>query len=226
MNSSAHFHTATKGIIPITSILDLNIYAASTNPTLTLSNSLAFSQISADASVSTSSTTISAIECCDLTTHDHAPHHHDHPITTQTQSHSNDITSISIPLPILPFPLLDSPFETLLSSLLWEGQLPNHLSEDCSASSTNPNQDIERSKFDILRTKGFIITEDGRNWILQGVREDFKFVEVHASSASRLEGEEETENGVKPKLVLIGRGLRGDLRDKLIGLVIELGVEQ
>lgn len=166
-------------------------------------------------------------ECGDSTTHNCSTHQ-EHSIIPKTQSHSNDITSISIPLPILPFPLLDSPFESLLSSLLWEGQLPLNSSSNSSeeTSTSSSNQDSIRPKFDILRTKGFIITEDGRNWILQGVREDFKFAEVHASSTSNVEGEkmDVVEKEVKPKLVLIGRGLQGDLRETLNDLVNELGV--
>lgn len=77
--------------------------------------------------------------------------------------------------------------------MLWDGVLPS------PDGATSAKQD-ER-EFDVLRTKGFLLTEDGRAWVLQGVREIYETRQVPRSAATADEGV------IEPKLVLIGRGL-------------------
>lgn len=56
----------------------------------------------------------------------------------------------------------------------------------------------------ILRSKAYLTTDDGKEYILQGVREIFEVKEVEGSDVE-----------VEAKLVLIGRGLTPVIRDKI-----------
>lgn len=83
----------------------------------------------------------------------------------------------------------------MIANLLWEGQLP--ALEDGGEPDPSPSQP---DSLDLLRTKAFLRTADGRAWILQGVRDIFDLAEVPPA-----QGVNAAE--VEPKLVLIGRGL-------------------
>lgn len=105
--------------------------------------------------------------------------------------------------------------------MLWEGIVPS------LSSSLNPTSSIpitgEGREVEILRTKAFIITENGQNWILQGVRDVYDYSEIPASTSSSSSKEEETEEEeIEPKLVLIGRGLKGDVRERLKNYLDEM----
>jgi len=84
-----------------------------------------------------------------------------------------------------------------LRSVLWEATVP------C------PSNDY--GAIDMHRLKGRVIRDDGKTFLIQGVREVFEIFE-------------EPSNGVKTsagKLVLIGRDLRsGELRRSVEGFVV------
>jgi len=127
--------------------------------------------------------------------HDHSDPAHSHSPASAAigEAHAGDIASLTIPLPILP-DADGGAFATLVRSLLWDGVLPTTLSPDTGASP-------DKREFDILRSKGFLLTEDGRAWVLQGVREVYEVRQVPRSAARAGEAE------LEPKLVLIGKGL-------------------
>jgi hypothetical protein len=144
--------------------------------------------------------------CCDDDSHDHSPH--EHGASINTSPHANDISSITIPLPVFSSEeeLREGRLGDMLKELIWEGQLPG------SPAAVDQNAPI----LDLLRTKGFFLVQPpsfgadqpappARAFILQGVRETFDITEMPFSAEKR-DGEEERET-IKPKLVLIGRGL-------------------
>ncbi|GAA5841588.1 hypothetical protein JCM9279_000700 [Rhodotorula babjevae] len=193
INSTALIHRTTRSAIDLSLLLDLNIYAAPSAP-FRPETLAPFSQPD-------------AADSCDGCA---TGKPHEHPAPTSSSPHANDISSLTIPLPHT-LPSVTGPASALyavLSSLLWEGSLPG--------SSATPDA------FDLLRTKGFVRTDDGREWVLQGVRDIFDFAQVpaEATAAARAsagereglgagagEGEGEGEKAVQPKVVLIGRGL-------------------
>mgnify|MGYP001595978147 FL=1 len=127
--------------------------------------------------------------------------HEGHSHSTRSP-HLNDISTVSIPLPPLP-PLAFEPqgptsptkFEEVLRSILWDGVFPPTPSHPAPVD--EPGVEPARD-FDILRSKSFFRTTDGQNWIMQGVREMHDMTPVPAGV--------DVED-LKPKLVLIGRGL-------------------
>ncbi|BGP13332.1 hypothetical protein JCM10213_001481 [Rhodosporidiobolus nylandii] len=183
INSTALIHRTTRSTLDLSLILDLNIYASPSAPIH--SETLApFSQPSSS----------SCAGCESSEPHDHASHVH-----SLSSPHANDITSVTIPLPILRNVHIGA-FHDVVSTLIWEGSLPL-----LPSSSPAPAQPAKpEPPLDLLRTKGFLCTDDGRSWILQGVREIYDIVEVPEE-----EGEEDAAGAreVQPKLVLIGRGL-------------------
>lgn len=54
-----------------------------------------------------------------------------------------------------------------------------------------------------MRTKAFLRTQDGQSYILQGVRDIFDISPVPPATVAK------DERVVEPKLVLIGRGIKG-----------------
>ncbi|KAL8279329.1 hypothetical protein RQP46_008366 [Phenoliferia psychrophenolica] len=157
INSSALVHHTTRATLDLAAILDLNMYASSVAPVVeTTLAPFANDTPSHD----------HGDEPCTSSSHEGHAHSHSSP-------HLNDISTISIPLPLLP-PLAFEPEEP-------EGGV------------------VEPAKeFDILRSKSFFRTSDGRSWILQGVRETYDITPVP---------EDVGAEALKPKLVLIGRGL-------------------
>lgn len=143
--------------------------------------------------------------CCTDNPHDHS---HKHENLATTSPHANDISSITIPLPVLPSEeeLREGRLGDLLKELIWEGQLPGAA------------VDSEAPPLDLLRTKGFFLVQPpslgagqapppARAFILQGVRETFDITEMPFGSEKQDGGEQEEREAIKPKLVLIGRGL-------------------
>lgn len=188
INSSTLIHRTTRSTLSVDLILDLNMYAAPSAPI----NERTLAPLAQPAFSATS-------PCPPSCAHDHSdPHHtHDPPSSTLTtgEAHAGDITSLTIPLPTLPGSDPDSgAFASLVRSILWDGVLPATLSPDVGAVA-------EVREFDVLRSKGFLLTEDGRAWVLQGVREVYEVRQVPRSVARAGEAE------LEPKLVLIGKGL-------------------
>ncbi|GJN87946.1 hypothetical protein Rhopal_000901-T1 [Rhodotorula paludigena] len=187
INSTALIHRTTRSSIDLAHVLDLNIYAA---PGIAVrGETLApFAQPDLASSAVPSS---SCTDCADSSApaaHAHA-HPHPHPAASLNSSpHANNISSVTIPLPpsVPSVTGSDSAFYKLVSTLLWEGRLPGM-----------------EAPLDLLRTKGYARTDDGRGWILQGVRDIFDISPVPLVEGAA--GEEAKE--ITPKVVLIGRGL-------------------
>jgi hypothetical protein len=151
----------------------------------------------------------SSAACCDSTEpHDHSSH--SHPPPAFSSPHANDISSVTIPLPVVE-DVRGGAFHEIISTLIWEGKLPPPLP---SATSTTTATTVEEP-LDLLRSKGFLRTTDGRSWILQGVREIYDIAEVPQAVIEK--EREEGKREVEPKLVLIGRGLGdgGEVRRRI-----------
>ncbi|BGP22310.1 COBW domain containing protein 2 [Rhodotorula toruloides] len=176
VNSTALIHRTTRSSIDLSLILDLNIYASPSIPIRT--ETLApFAQTDA-------TSTCAGCESGD-TSHSHA-----HPIPSSS-AHADDISSLTIPLTTLPSVENGSAFYRIVSRLIWDSQVPP------------PSPSDEPLSVDLLRTKGFLRTQDGASYILQGVRDIFDISPVPAATVA------EEEREVRPKLVLIGRGIKG-----------------
>ncbi|ORX33450.1 CobW/HypB/UreG, nucleotide-binding domain-domain-containing protein [Kockovaella imperatae] len=106
---------------------------------------------------------------------------HDHP------SHVNSISTVLIPLPRLT-PTQWSRLNLFLENVLWTGKL-------------------DGVDINVLRTKGLIHLDDGREMVLQGVMDIF---EIKQSS--------EPDEAAPGKIVFIGRGVQ-DLKPALISFV-------
>jgi G3E family GTPase len=103
------------------------------------------------------------------------------------------ISTITLPLPPLsPAQLIK--LDEWLRSALWESSLP--------AGSTS-----ESTRFEIHRTKGRIVLEDGSLKLLQGVREVFELIDEKEGSSAKNGDAVPEANKTGGKIVLIGRGL-------------------
>lgn len=193
INSAAAYYSTSHGIIDLSKILDLNIYLAPQVPVKSISLAPFNSHSHSHSSPASAGTTISA--------------------------HSNDITTLLIPLPILN-DVKGGRFDELIRNLLWEGKIFSSTSF-----SRDPATEVEEMEegadsklssphLEILRSKAFLRTCDGRCWILQGVRDIYEVTEIPNDRQSRGEGAEGTE--METKLVLIGRGLDERLRDEFL----------
>ena len=103
------------------------------------------------------------------------------------------ISTITLPIP----PLSPAQFFKLdewLRSALWESLLPS--------GSTS-----ETLKFEIHRTKGRIMLEDGTLKLLQGVREVFELIDEKEGNSTRNSDTTPVADRTGGKIVLIGRGL-------------------
>lgn len=107
-----------------------------------------------------------------------------------SHDHENEITSLLIPLPVLTVSQHEA-VDVWIRSLLWESMIPGN------------HGDL---KVEILRCKGFWQTNDGRGFVLQGVRSLYETVEVPVQDGDVGDG----------KIVLIGKGLDRAVRDSLI----------
>jgi len=110
------------------------------------------------------------------------PHDHAH---DEHCPHFNDVTSLLIPIPVLTLSQ-NNALDGWIRSILWESRIPER-----EASLQTP------SKIEIIRCKGLWHTEEGRTFVLQGVRSLYEISEVVAKPT----------DGQIGKVVLIGRGL-------------------
>lgn len=109
--------------------------------------------------------------------------------------HADDgISTITIPLPRLSSAEYDR-LNGFLESLLWEGRLPNLNGKKTMAETETEGE--KGTALEVLRTKGLICTEDGKEWVIQGVTDIFEVKEVAS------------EGGMEGKVVFIGKGLEG-----------------
>ena len=122
----------------------------------------------------------------------------------------DDISTISIRLPILD-EVKTGRFDQLIRGLLWDGFLPPLAPSD---SASTP----DKREFDILRTKAFLRSSDGSEYILQGVRDIYEINQVPERS---LESGNESES-ILPKLVLIGRGIDGSTAERFLSALGEV----
>lgn len=111
------------------------------------------------------------VACCDASEHD-GHDHHDHSV------HNSGITTVLIPLPTLSEEQ-HAKLNDFLEQLLWKNVLPG-------------GGDAP----EILRCKGYIKLDGGKEMVLQGVTDLFELKEVSSKG-----GEEEVEG----KVVFIGR---------------------
>ncbi|KAG9010194.1 hypothetical protein FRB94_010893 [Tulasnella sp. JGI-2019a] len=123
--------------------------------------------------------------------HDHSEDNHVH---DDGCSHLNDISSLLIPLPVLSESQHDA-VDGWIRSVLWDSRIPG---------------DITQSPLmEILRCKGVWCLDDGRTFVLQGVRSLYETSEVPA----------DTDGPQTGKIVLIGKGLNKDVYNSLISVV-------
>lgn len=111
-------------------------------------------------------------------------------------------------------------FDELLRTLLWEGKIDTSATNVAEATEERVEEEGEgetkpsATKLEILRSKAYLRTKDGRCWILQGVRDIYEVTEI--PSDRRGIGKDEKEIEIETKLVLIGRGLDSRLKDDFL----------
>ena len=111
--------------------------------------------------------------------------------------HDNSITSTLIPLP----PLSEAAFNELndfLETVLWTDKLPS----DPTGSL------LSASGVEVLRIKGLIRRDDGREYVLQGVTDIFELKEMQHGSGKGGESAQvqvQVQVQVQGKIVFIGR---------------------
>lgn len=118
---------------------------------------------------------------------------HAHPIGP-THYELRGISSLQITFPTLSSSTLQR-FDEWIRTVLWESHLP----ED----------QPEKGSLEVLRCKGMFTEEGGRLYVLQGVRSMYEMTEVEKG------GQEEVGLPDMGKLVLIGKGLDGTVRESL-----------
>ncbi|KAG5636394.1 hypothetical protein H0H81_008228 [Sphagnurus paluster] len=105
------------------------------------------------------------------------------------------------PLSVARFARLDA----WLRSVLWENRIP-----EAQTTQTQTTATAEEQELLVLRCKGLLAIQGGKQYVLQGVRSMYDLVE--------LEGEAEAEDVAIPqlgKIVLIGKGLGEHVRESL-----------
>ncbi|KAI9695487.1 MAG: hypothetical protein M1820_008589 [Bogoriella megaspora] len=124
-----------------------------------------------------------------------------------TKGHSHldpTISTLTISVPVIEASKLVA-LDAWLRSVLWERVLPRlGLAEQQPYLGA-----IVAEGFEIHRLKGIVPIEDGSTKMLQGVREVFEIIDAR-DSARRTRSEEGTAGTVEGKIVLIGRGLKGN----------------
>ncbi|WWD04965.1 hypothetical protein V865_003036 [Kwoniella europaea PYCC6329] len=119
--------------------------------------------------------------------HDHSSDNCSHP--SHTQTHTNGISTILIPLPVLNqkqyFKLNE-----FLESILWDNKYPI---------SKKPSPEI-------LRSKGYIQLDDGREYVLQGVADLFELKELPGSEQKEGQGQGQG------KVVFIGKNVGEEVK--------------
>ncbi|GAA6061715.1 hypothetical protein JCM10212_004947 [Sporobolomyces blumeae] len=228
INSTAIIHRTTRSTLDLSFVLDLNVYGNPDAP-IRPDTLAAFSQ---PALVSPPSDERRPCGACDDDTHNHSTPSTDKQ-TISSSPHANDITSVTIPLPVLDS-VHHGPFHSIVSRLVWDFELPPAglaASPVAAASSSSNDLSAEPSErrpdFDLLRAKGFLRTTEGFSYVLQAVRDVFDIVRVPSPTGSSDDDRGVTNVGagggerreIEPKLVLIGRGF-GDgrlVKERILG---------
>lgn len=202
INSTSSIYRTTRASIDLRSILNLNLYAG-TDEEFKKSTFQAF--VDSDSVVA-----CAGGDACEV----QHEHHHTRSSTGEmkhgTGKGKNDITTISIPLPILD-DVRTGAFDRLIRGLLWDGSLPP-LSDPPTAPVSPDDKPDDKREFDILRTKAFLRSSDGSEYILQGVRDIYEITQVPKGI---VEAGIELER-IVPKLVLIGRGIDGSTAERFL----------
>lgn len=151
---------------------------------------------------------------------DHPAHDHDHDHDQDQEDergdenegkpHYNDIKTIMIPLPTLST-AQHGKTERFLESILWDQRLPPQegaaregTHETTATDQTEEGEEREKKeKLEILRTKGYLKIQDGREYVIQGVTDIFEMREITNRNSDSMDG----------KLVFIGRGVGPELKD-------------
>ncbi|KAG6845612.1 hypothetical protein H0H87_006665 [Tephrocybe sp. NHM501043] len=132
--------------------------------------------------------------------HSHTPdnadeHEHDHDHEYEPNHYElRGISSLQVLCPVLNQARFDA-LDAWIRAVLWENRLPE--------SSTNEGTDLV-----VLRCKGLIATEDGTQYVLQGVRSMYDMMEVE-------KGDDDIGVPQVGKVVLIGKGLDESVRRSL-----------
>ena len=156
-------------------VLDVNAYSAAREDTTASSVAAALSRLG----LTSSSPSV------DDHTSSEGHSHHAHALS--------QISTLAVPLPERLSAKQVEALDLALQALLWEGRLP-------AESPDHPGIATKEGSLEILRTKGYFVTEEGKEQVIQGVREIYEMREV-----GRI-GQEITETK-EGKLVLIGKGL-------------------
>lgn len=204
INATAPIHETVKGVIDLRHILDVNAYNAKRSLT---NESLLKPTIISEATYSILQNRRVEHDDSECDGHDHTDSDCDHhSVTHQHARDLNDISTLSIPLPLLSISQRDR-LELLLRSLLWDAELPAH----------ENNETI--TNLEILRTKGiFSVINDKENqdvisrFIIQGVKELYEIKELHGSKNA-------TDGDGFGRLVLIGKGLSEELRIAVMEII-------
>ena len=124
-----------------------------------------------------------------------------------------------IPLPTLSTQQHEQ-VEKFLQSFLWDQRLPISSGDTVEQSErTERTEQSERNEgkegpgLEILRTKGYLKLEDGREYVVQGVTDIFEMKQVSDRKSGEGGGE------MDGKLVFIGRGLGPEIKDVLNSFV-------
>jgi len=203
INATAPIHETVKGVIDLRHILEVNAYNAK--------RSMSAADEAGQIPISSATYAIlqdRRVECgnsdCSEPVHEHSAacteNDHKHSAAHQHSRDLTDISTISIPLPLLSTPQRDR-LEVLLRSLLWDGEVP----------ASGEYEAI--TGLEVLRTKGLFAVSSSSDeneekvslHMVQGVKELY---EIKALPITR----GVTSHSVSGTLVLIGKGLSDSIR--------------
>ncbi|OCF43505.1 cytoplasmic protein [Kwoniella heveanensis CBS 569] len=153
-------------------------------------------------------------DICDDPTHSHSHSDSDGP----TEPHYNGITTALIPLPRLSSTQYTN-LNEFLESVIWAEKYP----ANPSSTSTTETPPATSKAPEILRTKGYIRLDDGREYVLQGVADLFELCELPTDTKARRgakvnagAGDLQKEPELEGKVVFIGRGVDHEIKDRLL----------
>ncbi|KAJ7069919.1 CobW/HypB/UreG, nucleotide-binding domain-containing protein [Mycena amicta] len=127
--------------------------------------------------------------------HDHDEPGHEHP-PEPTHYELRGISSLLVTVPVLSSSQLNA-LDEWVRTVLWEQRLPGE-----------PETASEKTELSILRCKGLFVLDSGSQYVLQGVRSMYEITEAEDAIGLPDAG----------KLVLIGTGLGGPVRESLVNV--------
>ena len=213
LNPTLKVYETVRGKMPLGNIFNLRAYSDSTAPELHFlrnePNGPENGTDRTDRRLKQSGDRTGHILEDDLEDHDRN-HDHNHDHDDKTGQHLNGISTIMIPLPTLSQAQWQQ-LNLFIETVLWEGRLPSPI--DGSANGDMASRGTEDgAEMTILRCKGLIRVEDGREMMLQGVMDIFELSDVSKNGGSQggqsqalTERQDERGNG---KIVFIGKGVQ------------------